>query len=459
VSHIYLSVTFADKLNGAFIKMENKDLIRINKYFSEIGYCSRREADKLIEQRRVTINGTVAEMGSKVSYNDEVRLNGKLISPKVDVDGKKKKHVYLLLNKPRGIVCTTDIRREKNNIIDFINYPERIFPIGRLDKDSQGLILLTSDGEYVKIQSSTAGDGIDIVFLGDGYTVADIISGKFEDNLLEAIDHFFDIEPYRTYRNYFDVYIVYAYSEESGISDIQRTRKTKFSAKFESATSTRMSIDHTSVFEYAQKVPLSSDLSETQIAVIANSTRYGGTNWSYSNGMSISVVPVSNFNYPNDFRGVVQHEIGGHGFGQLADEYTENNSTIPQSEKEDLLKWQQWGFFENVDLTDRVEDILWSHLINDPDYSYVGVYEGGFYYSKGVWRSEPVSLMNNNIRYINAQGREQIVMRIKELAGETYSFEEFKQKDVRETQSLTRSAVIYDNEEFRLPPPILIEVN
>lgn len=316
-----------------------------------------------------------------------------------------------------------------------------------------------SDGEYVKIQSSTAGDGIDIVFLGDGYTVADIISGKFEDNLLEAIDHFFDIEPYRTYRNYFDVYIVYAYSEESGIGDIQRTRKTKFSAKFESATSTRMSIDHTSVFEYAQKVPLSSDLSETQIAVIANSTRYGGTNWSYSNGMSISVVPVSNFNYPNDFRGVVQHEIGGHGFGQLADEYTENNSTIPQSEKEDLLKWQQWGFFENVDLTDRVEDILWSHLINDPDYSYVGVYEGGFYYSKGVWRSEPVSLMNNNIRYINAQGREQIVMRIKELAGETYSFEEFKQKDVRETQSLTRSAVIYDNEEFRLPPPILIEVN
>ena len=129
--------------------MENKDLIRINKYFSEIGYCSRREADKLIEQRRVTINGTVAEMGSKVSYNDEVRLNGKLISPKVDVDGKKKKHVYLLLNKPRGIVCTTDIRREKNNIIDFINYPEKIAPIGRLDKDSQGLILLTSDGDIV----------------------------------------------------------------------------------------------------------------------------------------------------------------------------------------------------------------------------------------------------------------------------------------------------------------------
>ncbi len=129
--------------------MENKNLVRINKYFSEVGYCSRREADRFIEQRRVTINGVVAEMGSKVSYNDEVRLNGKLITAKGDVEGKKKKHVYLMLNKPRGIVCTTDTEREKNNIIDFIKYPDRIFPIGRLDKDSQGLILLTSDGDIV----------------------------------------------------------------------------------------------------------------------------------------------------------------------------------------------------------------------------------------------------------------------------------------------------------------------
>ena len=123
--------------------MENNNLVRINKYFSEIGYCSRREADKYIEQKRVTINGVVAEMGSKVSATDEVRLNGKLLK------GKETKPVYLAFNKPRGIVCTTDTKREKNNIIDFINYPERIFPIGRLDKDSQGLILLTNDGDIV----------------------------------------------------------------------------------------------------------------------------------------------------------------------------------------------------------------------------------------------------------------------------------------------------------------------
>jgi len=118
-------------------------LVRINKYFSESGYCSRREADKLVEQKRVTINGLVAEMGSKVAPEDEVRLDGKLIS------GKNVQLTYIALNKPKGIVCTTDTKREKNNIIDFINYPERIFPIGRLDKDSQGLILLTNDGDIV----------------------------------------------------------------------------------------------------------------------------------------------------------------------------------------------------------------------------------------------------------------------------------------------------------------------
>jgi 23S rRNA pseudouridine2604 synthase len=119
------------------------NLTRINKYLSEVGFCSRREADRLIEEGRVTINGKKPEMGTKVGPDDEIRVNGKLITiPKED-------HVYLAFNKPVGIVCTTDQKREKNNIIDFINYPKRIFPIGRLDKPSEGLILLTSDGDIV----------------------------------------------------------------------------------------------------------------------------------------------------------------------------------------------------------------------------------------------------------------------------------------------------------------------
>ncbi|PRP66016.1 23S rRNA pseudouridine(2604) synthase RluF [Nonlabens agnitus] len=117
--------------------------IRINKFLSEQGYCSRRAADKLIEQERVTINGSVPEMGTKVMENDIVAVDGKLISK------KKEKPVYLAFNKPVGIVCTTDTRVEKDNIIDFINYPTRIFPIGRLDKPSEGLIFLTNDGDIV----------------------------------------------------------------------------------------------------------------------------------------------------------------------------------------------------------------------------------------------------------------------------------------------------------------------
>ena len=124
--------------------MEENKLTRINKFLSEIGYCSRRAADKLIDQGRVKINGEVPLMGTKVTDEDEVSVNGKLVHR-----AKKKKMVYIAFNKPVGIVCTTDQMREKNNIIDYINYPTRIFPIGRLDKPSEGLIFLTNDGDIV----------------------------------------------------------------------------------------------------------------------------------------------------------------------------------------------------------------------------------------------------------------------------------------------------------------------
>ena len=113
----------------------------LNKFISETGICSRREADKWIEAGRVTINSVVARKGNRVEEGDEVLLDGKIL-------GDKPKTVYLALNKPRGIVCTTD-RKEPKNIIDFVGYPLRLFPIGRLDKDSEGLIFLTNDGDIV----------------------------------------------------------------------------------------------------------------------------------------------------------------------------------------------------------------------------------------------------------------------------------------------------------------------
>ena len=116
---------------------------RINKYLSEVGFCSRREADKMLEQGRITVNGAVPEMGTKVSEEDEILVDG------ISIRKQEEDHVYIALNKPVGIVCTTDTKRELNNIVEFVNHPKRIFPIGRLDKPSDGLILLTSDGEIV----------------------------------------------------------------------------------------------------------------------------------------------------------------------------------------------------------------------------------------------------------------------------------------------------------------------
>lgn len=119
-----------------------ENLIRINKYLSETGFCSRREADKLIDEGRVTVNGKVPEMGTKVTIDDEIRVDGKLVRE------KKEKRLYLAFNKPVGIECTTN-QNVRNNIVDYINYPERIFPIGRLDKASEGLIFMTNDGDIV----------------------------------------------------------------------------------------------------------------------------------------------------------------------------------------------------------------------------------------------------------------------------------------------------------------------
>ncbi|KUJ56575.1 23S rRNA pseudouridine(2604) synthase RluF [Chryseobacterium aquaticum] len=116
---------------------------RINKYLSEVGFCSRRAADKLLEEGRITINGIVPELGTKISDEDIVEVDGKPIRE------SQEKPIYIAFNKPVGIVCTTDTKRERDNIIEYINHPKRIFPIGRLDKPSEGLILLTNDGDIV----------------------------------------------------------------------------------------------------------------------------------------------------------------------------------------------------------------------------------------------------------------------------------------------------------------------
>jgi 23S rRNA pseudouridine2604 synthase len=123
--------------------VDQEGYIRINKYLSEVGFCSRREADRLLEQGRITLNGKVPELGTKVGPTDQVAVDGENVGKPIQ------NHTYIAFNKPVGIVSTTDIKGEKDNIIDYIGHPQRIFPIGRLDKDSEGLIFLTSEGDIV----------------------------------------------------------------------------------------------------------------------------------------------------------------------------------------------------------------------------------------------------------------------------------------------------------------------
>jgi hypothetical protein len=177
----------------------------------------------------------------------------------------------------------------------------------------------------------------------------------------------------------------------------------------------------------------------------------------WSSGEAVAICPVSNLNYPYDFRGVVQHEGGGHGFGKLADEYVNTTGYIPQSEIDALHNMQSYGFYLNVDVTSNLTNILWKHFIGLPNYTYVGAYQGGNYYSLGVWRPESGSVMINNINYVNAPSREMIVKRIKSIAGQTYSFDDFKARDVMELTALTKAAgMVIDPTKF-LPPPILVK--
>ena len=133
------------------------ELTRINKFLSEIGYCSRRQADAIIEQGRVYVNRKSAKMGMKVSEDDLIEVDGEKINQ------SKKKKIFIALNKPRGVVCTTNAGVEENNIIDFINFSERVFPIGRLDKSTTGLILLTNDGETANKILKKMSEGVPIL--------------------------------------------------------------------------------------------------------------------------------------------------------------------------------------------------------------------------------------------------------------------------------------------------------
>ncbi len=292
------------------------------------------------------------------------------------------------------------------------------------------------DGDVLTVQSATRGAGVDLVFMGDCFDAKDISEGKYLDGVNEAIDYFFAVEPYKSYRDYFNVYIVFGLSPDSGIGTVNTIREAKFGSQYGLGG---IAPDQATCFEYACKVPTVTEekLCRTLITLVENSEIYDGITYMYGDGSAIALCPMSRDVYPYDYRGLVQHEAGGHGFGKLGDEYIYHNGFIQTctcdccEHLDAFNKAKANGWYPNLSLTGNMHEVPWSHLIFDPMYSNLtDIYEGGYMHMRGVFRSEPNSCMNNNIPYYSAISREAIVKRIKEYAGEPYSFEEFKANDV-----------------------------
>lgn len=345
--------------------------------------------------------------------------------------GNKKTEVILTI---KGMAKTTDRREGK--------------VVFRLkDKDYTHECSVSQYGyeygedEWITLQKATKGNkgGINIVLLGDGFNAKDIASGEYLKDIKQEVEYFFGIEPYKTYRDYFNVYTAIPLSTESGVGTVNTIRYNRFNTTFTGGVG--LKADYDEIFDYALGAPTVNkrNLNQTLIIIVPNSTDYGGICQMWPDGSAIAFCPKSTYGYPLNTRGVIQHEAGGHGFGKLGDEYIYHNAFIDAcgcSCCGHVLEFnaaKSLGWYDNLELTGKMHSVGWSHLIFDDRYSdIVDIYEGGYMHNRGVFRSEPNSCMNNDIPYYSTISRESIVKRIKAYAGETYSFEDFVKNDKRD---------------------------
>ncbi|MDR0394073.1 MAG: hypothetical protein LBH77_02830 [Tannerella sp.] len=322
-----------------------------------------------------------------------------------------------------------------------------------------------SDKEWTLLQRATIGNGINLILMGDGYTIKDMAkgTGKYEIDMRQTMEHFFSVYPYTRYRDYFNVYMVVAISNEEGISIKlpQTTVDTKFSSLWEGPYSTGIECDANTVFDYVKLISelSSANIHDLTVIMPINAYIYAGTcsmfhsplpsnSYGYAEGFSISMCPVG-----WDFKETVVHEAGGHGFSKVRDEYIYRDETFPSEEREDVIKRKaEWGWYENLDFYDNILLTSWRGFANNPKYHMVGTFEGAAKYGKGIWRPEYNSCMNNNVLYFNAPTRWAQVRRIMRLAGFNYSFDRFLEEDmVPEYPTEIRSK----GEFIPLAPPVI----
>ena len=301
-----------------------------------------------------------------------------------------------------------------------------------------------AEDEIITLQSASKGNGVNIVILGDGFNAKDISEGKLMNAMEKTYEHFFSIQPYKYYKDYFNVYTAVPVSPESGIGTVNTLVQTRFNTAANGGVTRNGEDDYYEVMQYACKAPTvnNDNINRSLIIMIPNTEDYGGVTYMWEDGTAIAYCPMSDYGYPLDFRGVIQHEAGGHGFGKLGDEYIYHNEFIQAClctccpHAFELQLYQSIGWFQNLSLTGKMGDVPWRDFIFHEKYSeFVDIFEGGYMHSRGVYRSEQNSCMNNDIPYFSTISRYEIYKRIKEYAGETWSLEDFIEHDVIEAVS------------------------
>lgn len=295
-----------------------------------------------------------------------------------------------------------------------------------------------SDGDVVIFQMSSVGNA-NVVIMGDGFKAEHIQNGYYEKTLRQAAEHFFSIEPFATYQEYFNVYMVAAESETDDFGGGgllgSYLKKTKFRTSFGSGT--EINCDEETVFKYVEKISYLQNDSPVLCILVLNVDRYAGTCYMYLDGSAIAMCPMCTLGSNSGFDAMIRHEAGGHGFGFFADEYIYYLKTMPQSYISDIKQWQGYGYQMNLDFVGNPQDVHWNSFIGLEGYDGVGVYEGGQEYAYGVWRSEENSCMNDNIPYYSTYCRWLIYDRIMRLSGKEGSMEDFLENDhVSEPSSL-----------------------
>ncbi len=324
------------------------------------------------------------------------------------------------------------------------------------------------DGEYKVAQVNTKGvNPSEILFIGDGYISEDYEEGGlFDKDIDEGIEHFFSIEPYKSYREYFKVYKQAGYSRDRGVTQTDKsiTKSTKFGVVFKGGSS--MESNSSAVFAHVKRIEGVDDikLRDILINLIVNENRYAGTCWTWSDGKTIAITPVNrSTNINSHYGSILLHEGGGHGYGRLADEYVSSansGKSISDDDKKKLQERFTKGYAANVDLTGDSTQVRWKHFILKDGYKGVGTFQGGYYYTFGVWRPEASSCMISNMRYYNAPSREAIVKRIMTTAGIEFSLETFVEKDIAKSPS---NAALLQTKSYNpltfipLAPPVMVK--